>query len=42
MAQAADPKELVFIPGDHFFEGHLNEMRMTMESWLQEQLSLCS
>jgi len=40
--QAADPKELVFIPGDHFFEGHLNEMRMTMESWLQEQLSFCS
>jgi alpha/beta superfamily hydrolase len=41
-AQAADPKELVFIPGDHFFEGHLNEMRMTMESWLQEQLSFYS
>ena len=39
VANAADPKELVFIPGDHFFEGHLNEMRMTMESWLQELLS---
>ncbi len=36
---AADPKELVFVPGDHFFEGHLNEMRMTVESWLQEQLT---
>jgi len=36
---AADPKELVFIPGDHFFAGHLNEMRMTVESWLQEQLT---
>jgi uncharacterized protein len=35
--QAADPKELVFIPGDHFFEGHLADMRMTVESWLQEQ-----
>jgi uncharacterized protein len=35
--QAADPKELVFVPGDHFFEGHLNEMRMTLESWLHEQ-----
>ncbi len=34
---AADPKELVFIPGDHYFAGHLSEMRMTMESWLQEQ-----
>ena len=39
VANAAEPKELVFIPGDHFFEGHLNEMRLTMESWLQELLS---
>ena len=37
VAQAAEPKELVFVPGDHFFEGHLQEMRMTVESWLQEQ-----
>jgi uncharacterized protein len=36
VAAAAEPKELVFIPGDHFFEGHLNEMRLTIESWLQE------
>ncbi len=35
---AADPKELVFVSGDHFFEGHLGEMRMTLESWLHEQL----
>ena len=34
---AADPKELVLVPGDHFFEGHLGEMRMTLESWLHEQ-----
>lgn len=39
VATAADPKELVFISGDHFFEGHLNEMRMTVESWLQEQFT---
>ncbi len=38
VAQAADPKELVFLPGDHFFQGHLVEMRMTIESWLQEVL----
>jgi len=38
VAQAADPKELVFIPGDHFFQGHLDEMRMTIESWLHEIL----
>jgi|SRR6516164_8887636 alpha/beta superfamily hydrolase len=39
VANAAGPKELVFIPGDHFFEGHLNEMRLTIESWLHEVLS---
>ncbi len=38
VAQAADPKELVFVPGDHFFEGHVSEMRMTIESWLHELL----
>ena len=38
VANAAEPKELVFIPGDHFFAGHLNEMRMTVESWLHELL----
>lgn len=38
VAAAADPKELVFIPGDHFFAGHLTEMRMTIESWLHEFL----
>jgi uncharacterized protein len=36
--EAADPKELVFVPGDHFFEGHLSEMRMTIESWIAEVL----
>jgi hypothetical protein len=39
VASAAEPKELVFIPGGHFFEGHLIEMRMTVESWLQELLT---
>jgi alpha/beta superfamily hydrolase len=38
VAQAAAPKELVFVPGDHFFAGHLAEMRLTLESWLQELL----
>jgi alpha/beta superfamily hydrolase len=40
VAQAAEPKELVFVPGDHFFEGHLSEMRLTVESWLQEFLAM--
>lgn len=38
VSNAADPKELVFVPGDHFFEGHLDEMRATIESWLHEIL----
>jgi alpha/beta superfamily hydrolase len=40
VAHAADPKELVFVPGDHFFSGHLTEMRLTLESWLQELLEV--
>lgn len=40
VAQAAEPKELVFVPGDHFFEGHLGEMRMTIESWVAEVLQV--
>ena len=39
VTRAAEPKELVFIPGDHYFAGHLDEMRMTIESWLGELLS---
>ena len=39
VANAAEPKELVFIPGDHYFAGHLDEMRLTIESWLSELLS---
>ncbi len=42
VAHAADPNELVFIPGDHFFEGHLNELRLTIESWVEEQLAIIS
>jgi hypothetical protein len=38
VALAAEPKELAFVPGDHFFAGHLNEMRMTIESWVAELL----
>jgi uncharacterized protein len=36
VANAAEPKELVFVPGDHYFAGHLDEMRLTIESWLGE------
>jgi len=38
VAAAAEPKELAFVPGDHFFAGHLGEMRLTIESWLHELL----
>ncbi len=39
VANAAEPKELVFVPGDHYFAGHLDEMRLTIESWLAELFS---
>ena len=39
VAKAAEPKELVFLPGDHYFAGHLDEMRLTVESWLAELLT---
>ncbi len=38
VAQAAPPKKLVFVPGDHFFQGHLSELRTAVESWLRELL----
>jgi alpha/beta superfamily hydrolase len=38
--QAAPPKQLALIDGaDHFFAGHLSEMRQTIESWVQATLS---
>ncbi len=39
VARAAEPKELVFLSGDHYFAGHLDEMRLTIESWLAELLT---
>ncbi len=39
ISAAADPKQLVLIPGaDHFFTGHLEPMQKAMAGWLQEQL----
>lgn len=32
----AEPKKLVFVEGDHFFLGHLPEMRREIETWLSE------
>ncbi len=40
VASAVPPKQLVLIEGgDHFFEGHLPEMRHAIESWLRNQLA---
>ncbi len=37
----ADPKKLVRIEaGDHFFEGRLKEMRVAIEEWTRETLSV--
>jgi uncharacterized protein len=36
---AADPKQLILIDNaDHFFEGHLHELRQAIEEWLRETL----
>lgn len=39
IAAAADPKQLVLIPGaDHFFTGQLEPMQKALAGWLKEQL----
>ncbi len=38
--RAAAPKLLVRIEGDHYFSGHLEELRNTIEEWLEETLAL--
>jgi alpha/beta superfamily hydrolase len=36
---AAEPKQLVFIPGaDHSFTGHLESMQQALAGWLKEQV----
>jgi alpha/beta superfamily hydrolase len=38
-ASAAEPKRLVLIPeADHFFAGHLDQMRTALTNWLHEVL----
>ena len=38
-ASAADPRQLVLLPGaDHFFSGQLEPMQHTLASWLKETL----
>ncbi len=40
IAGVPDPKKLVFVEGDHFFLGHLPEMRHEIESWIRDTLRL--
>lgn len=41
MSNAADPKQLVIVNNaDHFFEGHLPEMRGAIERWLTAELHI--
>jgi hypothetical protein len=36
-AEAAEPKRLVIVPeADHFFAGHLDEMRNSLSDWVRE------
>ena len=36
--QAAEPRRLVRIEGDHYFAGHLDEMRQAIEDWVRATL----
>jgi len=39
-ASAAEPKQLIFIPGaDHFFKGQLGPMQKALAGWLKEQMA---
>ena len=38
LAQAADPKRLIRIEGDHYFAGHLEEVRQEIADWLRSVL----
>jgi uncharacterized protein len=39
VASVPQPKKLVLIEGgDHFFDGHLHELRATIENWLKEEM----
>jgi len=41
VAAFAEPKQLILITGgDHFFEGHLPEMRTSVEAWVQRLFQL--
>jgi uncharacterized protein len=40
-ANAAQPKRLVMVDdADHFFDGHLPEMRLAIEQWLTDELHM--
>jgi alpha/beta superfamily hydrolase len=40
VARAPEPKKLVIIEGaDHFFTGHLAEMRRAVEGWVRERVA---
>jgi uncharacterized protein len=40
VARVPEPKKLVLIEGgDHFFSGHLAELRRTIEGWVRERVS---
>lgn len=38
--RAAEPKLLVRVEGDHYFAGHLEELRQVMEEWVGKSLAI--
>jgi len=39
VSRAAAPKRLVRVAGDHYFAGHLDEMRQAIEGWVSKTLA---
>jgi len=42
VARAAEPKLLVRVEGDHYFAGHLAEVRQAIEEWVGKTLAVGS
>ena len=40
VAALPEPKRLVFVEGDHFFLGHLPQMRQEIDSWIRHTLGV--
>jgi alpha/beta superfamily hydrolase len=40
VGRAAEPKRLVRVEGDHYFAGHVSELRQVIEEWVRKTLAV--